>query len=87
MVNFVTLLAPEDPGQVNEQAWPPGHEYSHSNVICESPGYGGLNCCCGSTDFCAHDEPVNWHPTSAVPKSSASFENNLADMNFRIRPT
>src|SRR5262249_54813557 len=33
MPNLVTLLAPPDPGQLNEQPLPPGQEYCHSNAI------------------------------------------------------
>jgi len=38
IVSFVTLDAPPDPGQLNEQPFPLVQEYCHSNAISDAPG-------------------------------------------------
>jgi len=38
IASFVTLDAPPDPGQLNEQPFPLGQEYCHSNVISDTSG-------------------------------------------------
>jgi hypothetical protein len=39
-VSFVTLDAPPDPGQLNEQAFPLMQEYCHSNATSDAPRLG-----------------------------------------------
>jgi hypothetical protein len=67
-VSFVTLDAPPDPGQLNEQAFPPVQEYCHSNATSDGPGGPS------SERFasCALTDCSKGPPTSKIqPKTSA----------------
>jgi len=41
IASFVTLDAPPDPGQLNEQPFPLVQEYFHSNATSDAPGSEG----------------------------------------------